>query len=265
MKKMRLKLFSIFLLFFLFTGSISAQKSNNKITITGTVLDGNDSPVVDAIILIDNRKTKIRTDSAGNYKIKVKADASRIGIFTFGNGYLEEDINGRDRINVSFKTLAYRHYRNNRPGEKDTFGKSYNYPDYGNMELHGRTIPSGEEAVDVGYATIKKKYLTTDISYIDGTNKKYASYNSVYDMIQREVSGVMVFDKTIVIQGTGSFGAVTPLLIIDGVYASMESLDDIQPMQVKSISVLKGTSAAIYGSRGFGGAIIVRTKSYDDY
>jgi TonB-dependent SusC/RagA subfamily outer membrane receptor len=254
-----------FLLFFLFISSLTAQKSYNKITITGTVLDGNDCPIVDAIVMVDNRKTNIRTDSAGNYKIKVKADASRIGIFTFGNGYLEEEINGRDRINVSFKTVAYRHYRNNGAGEEDTYGRSYNSPDYGNMELHGRSIPSGEEAVDVGYATIKKKYLTTDISYIDGTNKKYASYNSVYDMIQREVSGVMVFDKTIVIQGTGSFGAVTPLLIIDGAYASMESLDDIQPMQVKSISVLKGTSAAIYGSRGFGGAIIVRTKSYDDY
>jgi TonB-dependent SusC/RagA subfamily outer membrane receptor len=228
------------------------------------VLDGNDSPVVDAIILIDNRKTKIRTDSAGNYKIKVKADASRIGIFTFGNGYLEEDINGRDRINVSFKTVAYRHYRNYRAGEEDTYGRSYNSPDYGNMELHGRSIPSGEEAVDVGYATLKKKYLTTDVTLIDGSKKKYASYSSVYDMIQREVSGVTIIGKNVIIQGSSNlFGFVGALVIIDDMIGG--SLDDIQPSQVKSISVLKGTSAAIYGSRGFGGAIIVRTKSYDDY
>jgi TonB-dependent SusC/RagA subfamily outer membrane receptor len=253
-----------FLLFALSVSSLTAQKSINKITITGTVLDGNDSPVVDAIVLIDNRKTKIRTDSAGNYKIKVKADASRIGIFTFGNGYFEEEINGRDRINVSFRTVAFHHYRNNAEGEEDSYGNHFNSSDYGNMELHGRTVASGDEAVDVGYATMKKKYLTTDITLIDGSKKKYASYSSVYDMIQREVSGVTVMGKSVIIQGSSNlFGFVGALIIIDDMIGG--SLDDVQPSQVKSISVLKGTSAAIYGSRGFGGAIIVRTKSYDDY
>ncbi|MCX6254514.1 MAG: TonB-dependent receptor plug domain-containing protein [Bacteroidia bacterium] len=244
---MRLKTFFLFLLFVLFISSITAQKNSNKITITGTVLDGNKNPVVDAIVMIDNQRTNSITDSEGNYKIKVKPDASRIGIFTFGNGYFEEEINGRTRINISFRTVW-----------------TQNNSNYGIMELRGRNTPSGEEVVEVGYAHMKKKYLTTDISYIDGTNKKYASYSSVYDMIQREVSGVMIMGKSVIIQGSSNlFGYVGALVIIDGAYGG--SLDDISPSLVKSISVLKGTAAAIYGSRGFGGAIIIKTKTYDDY
>jgi TonB-dependent SusC/RagA subfamily outer membrane receptor len=245
--KMRLETFFLFLLFVLFISSITAQKNSNKITITGTVLDINKSPVVDAIVMIDNQKTNSITDSEGNFKIKAKPNASRIGIFTFGNGYFEEEISGRTRINISFRTVW-----------------TQNNPNYGIMELHGRYIPPGEESVEVGYAHMKKKYLTTDISYIDGTNKKYASYSSVYDMIQREVSGVRIMGKEVIIQGSGNlFGSVGALVIIDGVYGG--SLDDISPSSVKSISILKGTAAAIYGSRGFGGAIIVKTKTYDEY
>jgi TonB-dependent SusC/RagA subfamily outer membrane receptor len=44
----------------------------------------------------------------------------------------------------------------------------------------------------------------------------------------------------------------------------MDALPNISPITVKSIEVLKGTAAAIYGSRGYGGAIIIKTKSGND-
>jgi TonB-dependent SusC/RagA subfamily outer membrane receptor len=251
---MKLKTCFLFLLFVLFLSSIAAQKSNNKITITGTVLYANGSPVMNAIVMIDNKKTNSKTDSEGNFKVKVKPDVSRIGIFTFGNGYYEEEIGGRVRINISFRT------------SEDINNPTQNNPDYGIMELHGHNTPQGEESVDVGYAHMKKKYLSTDITYIDGSNKKYASYSSIYDMILREVSGVMIINKKIIIQGSGNlFGSVLPLVIIDGSFTDESFLDNIPPSSVASISVLKGTAASIYGSRGFGGAIIIKTKTYVDY
>jgi TonB-dependent SusC/RagA subfamily outer membrane receptor len=81
-------------------------------------------------------------------------------------------------------------------------------------------------------------------------------------MIRREVSGVRVLglpgNYRIILQDSGE-----PLIVIDGMPCG--SINVIQPSSVASISVLKGTAAAIYGVRAFGGAIIIKTKTYDEY
>jgi TonB-dependent SusC/RagA subfamily outer membrane receptor len=218
--------------------SISAQKTNKKITITGTVLGVDKRPIINAIIMIDDKKTNSVTDSEGNYKIKVKPDAQKIGIFTFGNGIREEAIGGRIQINFSFATA-------------------------GSQPLPDQTIAPGEEGVGTGYGAVKKKNLTTDVNKIDGTNKKYATYSSIADMIQREVSGARISGSSVIIQDSKNlWGSVPALIVVDGVY--MDGLPEIPPSQVKSIEVLKGTSAAIYGSRGYGGAIVIKTKIQND-
>ena len=264
--KMKLKTSFLFLLFVLFIGNVTAQKNNNKITITGTVLFANGSPVADAIIMIDNQKTRSKTDSEGNFKIKIKPEASTIGIFTFGNGYYEEEINGRTRIDMSFSSAPYLPPlgRNIASGEEGKNGGTRNNSNHGIMELRGRSTPPGDESVEVGYAHMKKKYLSADITFIDGTKIKYGSCTSVADMIQRNVPGVMITPSGgVILQGSANlFGAVGPLVIVDDMPGS---LNDIPPSWVKSISVLKGTAAAIYGSRGFGGVIIVKTKNYNDF
>jgi TonB-dependent SusC/RagA subfamily outer membrane receptor len=55
---------------------------------------------------------------------------------------------------------------------------------------------------------------------------------------------------------------VTALIVVDGV--TMDEIPDIPPTSVKSIEILKGTAAAIYGSRGYGGVIIIKTKIQND-
>src|ERR1035437_1722082 len=246
---MRIKLVFLILFSALCINSITAQKNNKKITITGTVLDAGKEPIVNAIVMIDDQKTTSITDSKGNFKIKVNPTGSKIGIFTFGYGIREEKINGRTQINFNFENEPY----------WKLYGRSS-----GMTVLGGRNIASGEESVEVGYAHMKKKDLSTDIDYIDGTNKKYASYSSVTEMILREVSGARRMGNGIIIQGSANlFGPVGPLIVIDGTFGG--SLDDIPPSSVESISVLKGTASAIYGSRGYGGAIIIKTKTYDEY
>jgi TonB-dependent SusC/RagA subfamily outer membrane receptor len=250
---MKIKL--VFLIFcsVLSFSNLIAQKDNNKITIYGTVLNADREPIENAIVMIDGVKTRTVTDSKGNYKVKVAPTTTKIGIFTFGYGLQEEDIYGRGRINFNFE---------NQPSWK-LHGR-----DGGISVLGNQKIPVGEESVEVGYAHMKRKDITTDISFIDGTNKKYASYSSIAEMIWREVSGVRVLGLpghyTIVLQGSGDlFGFASPLIVIDGMPGG--SINDIQPSSVASISVLKGTAAAIYGCRGYGGAIIIKTKTYDEY
>jgi TonB-dependent SusC/RagA subfamily outer membrane receptor len=232
---MRIKTFFLILLTVLFLNSLTAQKNSRKVTITGTVLDVYRSPIVNAIIMIDDQKTNSTTDSKGSFKIMVKPNAAKIGIFTFGNGIYEEAINGRTRINFNFGTMS-------------------------TQQFPGQNIANGEEEVYTGYSYVKKKNLATDISKIDGRNKKYASYSSIYDMIQREVSGVKVNGESIIIQGSSNlFGFIEPLYVVDGV--RIPSISDITPTSVESIAVLKGASATIYGSQGLGGAIVIKTKT----
>lgn len=234
---MRTKIFFLILLSVLCINNISAQK-NKKITITGTVLGVDKRPITNAIIMIDNQKTNSLTDLKGTYKVKVKRKAVKIGIFTFGNGIREEDINGRTRIDFNFGTMAI-------------------------QQPPDQNIEPGEEGVGTGYGIVKKKNLTTDVNKIDGTNKKYATYSSIADMIQREVSGARISGSSVIIQDSKNlWGSVPALIVVDGVY--MDGLPDIAPAQVKSIEVLKGTSAAIYGSRGYGGAIVIKTKIQND-
>jgi TonB-dependent SusC/RagA subfamily outer membrane receptor len=221
----------------LYMNSLSAQRPGKRIEITGTVLDVYHSPIANALIMVDDKRTNSLTDSKGNFRIKVKPTASKIGIFTFGNGVSEEQILGRTRINFNFSTIA------NQPSVLKSI--------------------DGEQGVSTGYGTVKKKNLTTDVNMIDGSDKKYSTYSSISEMIMREVSGVRITGGDIIIQDSQNlYGYIPPLIVVDGVY--MNSLPDIPPISVRSIEVLKGTSAAIYGSRGFGGAIIIKTKMQND-
>jgi TonB-dependent SusC/RagA subfamily outer membrane receptor len=231
---MNVKLFFLVLLSALSITGSNAQNNNKKITITGTVLDASKQPIVNAIIMIDGQKTNSVTDENGKYKVKVKPPVTKIGVFTFGHGTAEEDISGRTQIDFNF-------------------GKS------ASQQSDNKTVAPGEQGVNTGYGVVKKKNLTTDVNKIDGTNKKYASYANIADMIQREVSGCRINMGSVIIQDSKDLlGNLPALIIVDGVY--MDALPDIPPTSVRSIEVLKGTAAAIYGSRGSGGAIIIKTK-----
>jgi TonB-dependent SusC/RagA subfamily outer membrane receptor len=227
----------VFLAAFTIT-DMNAQKSNKKITITGTVLNADKAPISNAIIMIDDEKTNYVTDADGKYKIKVKPTASKIGIFTFTNGTFEDSIKGRTLIDFNFGAS-----KNQLPAET--------------------AVAPGEQGVNTGYGMVKQKNLTTNVQKIDGSNKKYASYTSIYDMIRREYSGIKISGTSAVIQGNSDlFGSVTALIVVDGV--TMDEIPDIPPTSVKSIEILKGTAASIYGSRGYGGVIIIKTKIQND-
>jgi TonB-dependent SusC/RagA subfamily outer membrane receptor len=219
---MRLRIFFIILCSIFCLGSLTAQRSNNKITITGTVLDVSKYPIANAIVMIDGQNTSSVTDTKGGYKVKVKNTASKIGIFTFGSGIIEESISGRTQIDFNFSTIS--------------------------NQVYGSDILPGEESVDVGYSYVKKKNLTNAVGVFDFKNSKRI-YHNVYEMIQ-EIPGIdaKVFNM---------FGPVGPAYVVNGMMVS--SLDDILPSTVESIVFLKDAAAAIYGSRGFGGVILIKT------
>jgi TonB-dependent SusC/RagA subfamily outer membrane receptor len=219
-----------------FTGSFG-QKAGKKIKITGSVVDGTDASVANAIIMVDGEKTGYVTDRKGLYRIKVNSDNTKIGIFTFTNGIIEKAIDGRNVINFKFEGSV--------PDQKS------------------EQIDRSEEAIDIGIGTVKRKGLTVPIDEIDGTKSKYASYNSIYDMIRGEVPGVYVTGTSIMIRSANSVTQSTePLFIVDGV--PVTTIDNIQPQMVRSIQILKGSAASIYGVRGSNGVIIINLLKGND-
>jgi TonB-dependent SusC/RagA subfamily outer membrane receptor len=210
-----------------------AQKSGKKYYITGQVLDINNKPVSGIMVLIDNKSSDVITDNNGMYKVKIKADAAIISILNLSSGYINEVINGRNVINFKLNYVL--------PQEETL--KQEN-PD--------------DEVVNIGYGYARKKDLANSVGKIDGQNTKYASYNNVYQMIQGEIPGVKVVGKKIIIRGISTINAsLDPLVLVDGIELSLDGLDTIDPRLVKSIDILKGPDASIYGSKAANGVILI--------
>jgi TonB-dependent SusC/RagA subfamily outer membrane receptor len=230
---MRTKILLLILLFF--TVNASSQEKKVKMIVTGTVMDGSGNPVVGATVLKDGKNTSSRTNSKGEYTIRINKKTATIGIFSIGHGIIEQAVEGRSEINFKYSVT-------------------------GTLKQDLQNTDPGEESVNTGYGQVKKKNLTTTVNKIDGTNKKYASYSSIQEMILREVPGVRIISGgAIVIQDSKNlYGAIPALIIVNGV--PVTTLENIPPSTVESIEVLKGTSAAIYGSRGYGGVILIKTK-----
>lgn len=127
------------------------------------------------------------------------------------------------------------------------------------------------EVVAVGYATMHKEDLTSAISKVDEKMFNNGVTNSPINLLTGKVSGLVVRNVSgsdpnatpeIQLRGVGSIRAgSTPLIIIDGVYSTMTDLNSLNTTDIKSFNVLKdASSAAIYGTRGSNGVIIVETK-----
>jgi len=228
---MKTRLFICILLLLPISATYSyGQKSAKKTTVTGYVKDGTDAPVANAFITVDGEKTDNLTNHNGFYKVKISRGSKTIGVLTQTSGSLEESVNGRDRIDFRFEGSVP-------------------------VQVTGKTDP-GDVPVDMGLRTAKKKSLTSPVDVIDGTKPKYASYNSIYDVIKNEVPGVMVSGNSIRIRTATSINASNePLFVVDGV--PVTTIENIEPQMVKSIQVLKGSSAAIYGMRGSNGVIVI--------
>jgi len=213
------------ILLFLFSALITCntiygQKGSRKIIITGTVLDENNNPAVQAEIFADNESTGNFTNYHGKFKVRVQSDVKMISAISEDQRYGASEIKGQSDLILKLGKSA-----DNIPG-----------------------VNPGE----IGAENLGSK-----------GSKKMNTYTDIYQMIRHEVPGVVVSGKSIVVQGPNSFfGSSQPLFIVNGV--RVYSIDNINPVEVKSIKLLKGSGANIYGNDGANGVIVIDLQGTGD-
>lgn len=122
--------------------------------------------------------------------------------------------------------------------------------------INGQTEINFSLPIDVLSERNIQKNLIAPVDKVDGLNKKYASYQNIYEML-RQQPGVQVNGNKVMIRGASSLlGGTEPLFIVNDIPTT--NINDIMPQMVKSIEVLKGSETSIYGSRGGNGVIIIK-------
>ncbi len=220
---------SIFLIALLTSGASFGQQ-----TITGVVTSSKDGqPIPGVNVIVKGTATGVTTDFDGNYT--VIASPEDVLVFSYiGLQTQEITVGGETIINTTL--------------EED--------------------LDSLDEVVVVGYGTQKKSDLTGAVADVEVDQLQSRAVTNISAGLSGLVSGVLVTQSsggfagsdtgTIRIRGIGTFNNSNPLVIVDGVQAN---INDIDPNDVESISVLKdAASAAIYGSRAANGVVLVTTK-----
>ncbi|RYE21843.1 MAG: SusC/RagA family TonB-linked outer membrane protein, partial [Sphingobacteriaceae bacterium] len=218
-------------LLMLILGYISTYAQNT--TVRGTVKDQQGAPLPGVSVLLKGTTIATATGLDGTYSISVPATGTLT--FTF-IGFATQDraIANQTTIDVSLQ----------------------------------ESVKSLNEVVVVGYGTQKKATVTGATSTIRSGDLQDQQVTRVDQALQGRTSGVNVVQSTgapgsapqIRIRGITSINNSEPLYVIDGIVALNGGIDNINPNDIESISVLKDASAAIYGSRASSGVILVTTK-----
>ncbi|MEX1239969.1 MAG: TonB-dependent receptor [Cyclobacteriaceae bacterium] len=213
---------------------ISSAAWSQSRTVAGKVTsqdDGSGIPGVNVIEKGTNNGTA--TDVDGNYTLNVGEDATLVFSFV---GFTSQEIavGSQTTVNVNLT------------------------PD----------VTALSEVVVVGYGSQEKKELTSSVVSLSEKEFNRGNVNDPTQLLQGKVPGLSVYNRggnpnsgaVIRLRGISTVGANSqPLVVIDGVIGA--SLDNVDPNDIESINVLKdGSAAAIYGSRGSSGVILVTTK-----
>ena len=199
--------------------------------VTGTVTDAKGGLLPGVTVAVKGTSTGSLTDMNGKFEVNVTGP-SDILVFSFVGMKPQEVIVGNSSIlNITLQE-----------------------------ELVGL-----DEVVVIGYGTQKKADITGAVAVVQ-TEKIQGINQSVSHALQGQSAGVTVIPNSgepggsveIRIRGAGSINDNSPLYVIDGVIGSINGLN---PADIESMSVLKdAASAAIYGTRGANGVVIVTTK-----
>ena len=214
----------------------ASEPEFQQVVITGTITDASTGESLPGVnIQVKGTNVGAISDMNGKYSIASGLGKDAILVFSF-IGYVRQEVPlaGRSLIDISLTS-----------------------------ELTGL-----DEVVVVGYGTQKKVNVIGSVSQITAESIENRPITMISNALTGQMAGVTVTQRsgrpgfsegTVRVRGVGSFGA-TPdaMVLVDGIPGSM---NDIDPNDIESISVLKdASSAAIYGARAANGVILITTR-----
>lgn len=220
----------VLLILFLVPVTLLAQERN----VQGEVLDSANLPIPGVSILVKGTQRSTQTDLDGKFTISA-ADGEVLSISFVGMETQEITLAGQSTVNVVLKD--------------------------GTKEL--------EEVVVIGYGQKKKSDVTGAIVSVSAKDLKSRPVNNALEAMQGKAAGVDITSSqrpgtlgSISVRGVRSLSASnSPLYVVDGIPLISGGIENINPLDIESIDILKDASAtAIYGSRGANGVVIVTTK-----
>ncbi len=203
--------------------------------VEGTIMDENNDPLPGASVIVKGTTNGMTTDFDGKFKLNVSENEILVISFI---GYKTKEVEYTGQRNLSINL------------EQDVVGL--------------------EEVVAIGYGTTTKKEVTGSVATMDSEEFNKGDKTDAMGLLQGKVAGLTIVnarggdpnqDAEFLLRGRSTMsGGVSPLIIVDGVPGV--SLKSVSPSSIKSIDVLKdGSAAAIYGTRGTNGVIIITTKA----
>jgi len=126
-----------------------------------------------------------------------------------------------------------------------------------------------DEIVVIGYGSQKLSDISGAVSTVNNEAIESVTPVRVEDALQGQASGVNIISSgspgskpTVLIRGITSYAGNDPLVVIDGVSASIDDLNSVNPNDIKSVNILKDAAlASIYGVKGGSGVIVITTKT----
>ena len=221
----------LFLLLTLLSFSLTALAQQK---VTGKVKDSSGEPVIGASVVVKGNNTMgTITDFDGNFMLDVPAKSVLVISYI---GYVTQEVPtaGKNSLEIVLK--------------EDT-----------------KTL---DEVVVIGYGTQRKGDVTSSVASVKADNFVKGAVKDVGQLIQGKVAGLSITNPNgdptgstqIRLRGTNTIGGANtaPLVLIDGIPGE---LGTVAPEDVESVDVLKdGSAAAIYGTRGTNGVILITTK-----
>jgi TonB-linked SusC/RagA family outer membrane protein len=225
---------SLLLLLWLWAGAALAQ-AQTPVTITGKITTTGGEELPGVTVLLKGTTNGTGAGADGSFQISVPGGQGTL-VFSYV-GYVGKEI-----------TLA--------PGQKTLNVK---------LEADAKSL---DDVVVVGYGTQKASNVTGAVAGVTAKEIEERPVNRIENALAGQMPGVSVqttsgepgADLQIRVRGTGSINASTePLYVVDGV--PVDNLRGINPADVANLEVLKdASSAAIYGSRGSNGVVLITTK-----
>ena len=212
------------------TSPTVAEITQQGVVVKGVVTDAKGEPIIGATVVEKGTQNATVTDIDGNYSLNVSNRNATLVVSYIG--FLSQEVKAGNNVTL----------------EED------------NALLN--------EVVVIGYGTQRKGDITSAVASVKAEDFNAGKIGDAAELVKGKIAGLTVVNasgdpkagSSIRLRGiTTLVGSLTPLILVDGIEGN---LNTVAPENIASIDVLKDASAAaIYGTRGANGVILITTKS----